>query len=158
MASMVHQAWRQLRRDGAVRLFEGTDGYADGEQRRDFVWVEDVVRVNLHFLERGGPSGIYNCGTGTAHSFNELVRATIRAAGFGRIEYVPMPESLRGKYQSYTQADPTNLRAAGCALAFTSLEEAVEVTVRSLAAAGRGGSVFGGEPSLTRSTGPGGNE
>lgn len=125
MASMVYQINRQLRERGAARLFAGTDGFADGEQRRDFVFVGDAAEANFFFM-RGGPHrGIYNVGTGRARSFNDVARAQIAALGQGRIAYVPFPEQLRGKYQSFTEANLDNLRAAGFSRAFTSLEEGV---------------------------------
>ncbi|MCE5361009.1 ADP-glyceromanno-heptose 6-epimerase [Candidatus Igneacidithiobacillus taiwanensis] len=127
MASVALHFSRQYRQEGQVRLFAGSDSYADGEQQRDFIHVDDVVAVNLHFLDRP-QSGIYNVGTGRAQSFNEVATAVIQAideeAGrparslaelqkTGVIQYMPMPEALHGKYQSFTQADIRRLRAAG---------------------------------------------
>ena len=125
MASMVFQAYLQLRDTGAVSLFSGSHGYSDGEQRRDFVFVEDVVRVNLFF--GGGPrrSGIFNVGTGQARSFNDVANALIASLGYGEIRYVPFPPELESKYQSFTQADVTSLRAAGVEEPFTDLEDGV---------------------------------
>jgi ADP-L-glycero-D-manno-heptose 6-epimerase len=113
MASMVWQLWRQVAEGGVARLFEGTDGYGPGEQRRDFVAVSDVAAVNLHFGLGGRHVGIYNVGSGRSRSFNDVSRAVIARLGRGRVEYVPFPESLRGKYQSFTEADVTNLRERG---------------------------------------------
>lgn len=111
-----------------MRLFEGSDGYAAGGQQRDFVSVEDVVKVNLHFLEQPDLSGIFNLGTGDAQPFNDIALAVVnfcrKAEGKaalpladlvaqGIIEYVPFPEALKGKYQSYTCADIAALRDAG---------------------------------------------
>ncbi|MBR4695033.1 MAG: ADP-glyceromanno-heptose 6-epimerase [Selenomonadaceae bacterium] len=126
MASIVYQLYRQVKETGKARLFEGTDGYADGEQRRDFVYVRDVVNVNLWFWEHEGPSGIYNCGTGHAHSYNEVARAVIAALGQGEIEYRKFPEVLRGKYQNFTESDPSQLLAAGYDQGFHELEDAVK--------------------------------
>ena len=126
---------------GRVRLFDGTDGYGNGEQRRDFVYVDDVVDVNLWFLEHREVSGIFNCGTGRAQSFNEVAAATINAdAGHARsrvkelaqkglIEYIPFPPALVGKYQSFTQADLARLRAAGYAGEFRPVEQGVAAYV-----------------------------
>jgi ADP-L-glycero-D-manno-heptose 6-epimerase len=125
MASMVFQANRQLREAGVVKLFEGTDGYGDGEQRRDFVFVEDVVRVNLHFLDGPPRRAVVNVGSGASRSFREVAETLIRRRGAGRIEYVPFDEGLRGRYQSYTQADLTGLRAAGYTAPFTPIEEGI---------------------------------
>jgi ADP-L-glycero-D-manno-heptose 6-epimerase len=133
MASVAFHFNGQMLRDGRVRLFQGTDGYADGEQLRDFIHVDDVVAVNLWFLDRA-PSGIYNVGTGQARSFNDVARAVLRHHGRGEIEYVPFPDSLRGSYQSYTQADLTRLRAAGYDAPFLSIEEGVSRYLAGLGA------------------------
>ena len=125
MASIAYQLYHQLKRDGVARLFAGTDGYGDGEQRRDFIYVKDIVRVHQFFWDNPGISGVFNCGTGTAHTFNAVARALIDRLGYGRIEYVPFPAVLTGKYQSFTEADPTHLRSAGWNQEFTPLAEAV---------------------------------
>lgn len=118
MASVVHHFDGQLRASGEVRLFEGSGGYAAGEQRRDFVYVDDVVRVNLWFLEHPHCSGVFNVGTGRSASFNDLANAVIRWHGRGRIRYIPFPEALAGSYQSFTEADIAALRRAGYAAPF----------------------------------------
>ena len=126
MASMVHQLHQQLASTGVARLFTGTDGYGDGEQRRDFVFVGDVVEVNLHFGTQTRPTvGIYNCGTGIDRSFNDIARALIDQMGKGRLEYIPFPDSLRGKYQSFTRSNIEALRGAGYTRPFRTLEEGV---------------------------------
>jgi ADP-L-glycero-D-manno-heptose 6-epimerase len=147
MASVVHHFTRQFSTEGRVRLFEGSGGYAAGEQRRDFVSVEDVVAVNLHFLEHRERSGIFNCGSGRASTFNEVAAAVInacRAAGGGEplgvaelvaegaITYVPFPADLAGKYQSYTQADLARLRSAGYGAPMLGVDEGVRRYVESL--------------------------
>ena len=142
MASIFYQLVDQIQETGKARLFKGTDGYADGEQRRDFVYVKDVVRVNLWFWENGGPSGIYNCGTGHAHSYNEAAKAVIKALGKGEIAYREFPEILRGKYQNFTEADPTHLLNAGYDDGFTEMEAAVREYVGFL---NRGGYYSYGE-------------
>src|SRR5882757_1414160 len=128
MASMVYQLYRQLKTSGRARLFTGTDGYADGEQRRDFVFVGDVVRVNLALAE-GARSGIFNVGTGWPRSFNEIAGTIVDRIGAGAIEYVPFPENLAGRYQSFTQADLSGLRDAGYAEKFSSLEDGIAKSV-----------------------------
>jgi ADP-L-glycero-D-manno-heptose 6-epimerase len=133
MASVVYQLHDQLAQTGVARLFEGTDGYADGEQRRDFVSVGDVVAVNLFFAEGGVTQGVFNLGTGHSRSFNDVARVLIARLGRGEIRYVPFPESLRGKYQSFTEADITRLRAAGYDRPFASLEQGVDQLCASLA-------------------------
>lgn len=113
MASVAFHLNNQLRENGVVKLFTGTDGYADGEQRRDFIYVGDVVTVNLWFLEHPEISGIFNCGTGRSEPFNNVAKAVLDWHGRGKLEYIPFPEKLKGHYQSFTQADLTNLREAG---------------------------------------------
>jgi len=140
MASVAFHHYQQYRESGKVKLFAGCDGYADGEQKRDFVYVGDVAKVNLYFLDHPGRSGVYNLGTGRAQSFNELAAANVNScralAGEpalaqaellrdGLIEYIPFPEELRGKYQSFTQADLGQLRRAGYDAPFASVEEGV---------------------------------
>jgi ADP-L-glycero-D-manno-heptose 6-epimerase len=125
MASMVYQLFDQLKRTGVARLFEGTDGYAHGEQRRDFIYVGDVVAINL-FCAQGGPrKGIFNVGTGRSRSFNDIARILISLLGRGEIQYIPFPASLRGKYQSFTESDISRLRAAGYDQPLTSLEDGI---------------------------------
>ena len=147
MASVAFHHYNQFRADGKVRLFEGCDGYANGEQKRDFVYVGDVAKVNLYFLDHPEKSGIFTLGTGRAQSFNELAAANVnscralsgaakesldalRQQGF--IEYIPFPEALKGKYQSFTQADLSCLRAAGYDAPFASVEEGVAQYVQWL--------------------------
>lgn len=125
MASVAFHFHHQVLRGENVRLFEGTDGYGNGEQLRDFVHVEDTVKVKLWLLEHGNVSGIFNVGTGRAQRFNDVARAVIHYHGHGEIEYVPFPEHLRGRYQSHTQADITRLRAVGYDAPFMSVEEGV---------------------------------
>jgi len=122
MASIVYQLYNQVKANGFVKLFKGIDGYGDGEQKRDFVYVKDVVKVNLWFWQHKGPSGIYNCGTGKAYMFKEAAQAVIKYMGKGHIEYVDFPEVLRGKYQNYTEADLTKLLAAGYDQGFHDIE------------------------------------
>ncbi len=126
MASVALHAMSQLRESGVVRLFEGCDGYAHGEQVRDFISVEDVVKVNLWFMENPGKTGVFNVGTGKARPFNDVARNLISLHGSGKIEYIPFPEKLRGAYQSFTQANVTRLRDAGYHTSFLTLEEGLE--------------------------------
>jgi ADP-L-glycero-D-manno-heptose 6-epimerase len=140
MASVAFHFYNQYRENGHVKLFEGSDGYGPGEQIRDFVSVEDVVRVNLFFLDHPEISGIFNVGTGRAQSFNDVAVATVNAIRRSRgeqrmelealrsegvIQYIPFPAQLVGKYQSFTQADVTALREAGYREPFLSVEEGV---------------------------------
>jgi ADP-L-glycero-D-manno-heptose 6-epimerase len=140
MASVAFHFYNQYLKDGKVRLFEGSGGYAAGEQLRDFISVEDVVKVNLFFLDHSAISGIFNVGTGRARSYNDMAAATINAMRKGRgenalavdelrkagtIEYIPFPPALVGKYQSFTQADVSALRKAGYKEPFLDVEEGV---------------------------------
>jgi len=145
MASVAYHAHQQLLADGKVKLFAGSDGYRDGEQRRDFVYVDDAVAVNLWCLERRAVSGIFNCGTGRAQTFNRLACAVINAVhgtqatlhdivAKGLIEYVPFPPELAGKYQSFTEADLTRLREAGYPGEFLTVEQGVAAYVKELQA------------------------
>ena len=140
MASVAFHFFNQYLADGRVRLFEGSDGFGPGEQIRDFVSVEDAVKVNLFFLDHPEISGIFNVGTGKAQSFNDVACATVNAVRRSRgevplalaqlcrtgvIDYIAFPPQLVGKYQSFTQADVSSLRAAGYGEAFLSVEEGV---------------------------------
>ena len=140
MASVAFHHFNQYRDAGKVKLFEGCDGYGDGEQRRDFISIEDVVAVNMFFLEHPQKSGIFNVGTGRAQPFNDVAAAVINsfrkragqpAAGIKtlvderQVEYIPFPEALKGKYQSFTQADIAALRRAGYKKTFLTVEEGV---------------------------------
>ena len=125
MASMIFQMFNQWKAEGKVKLFEGIDGYGNGEQVRDFVYVKDVVKVNFFFWDHPELKGIYNCGTGHAHTFNTLAKGVLKYFGSGELEYVPFPEVLKGKYQSFTEADSSKLLAAGYDGGFTDIEEAI---------------------------------
>jgi len=126
MASVAFHLSNQVQEDGEVRLFEGTDGYGDGEQQRDFVYVDDVCDVNLWFLDNPGVSGIYNTGTGRAQTFNDVANAVLKWHGKGKIRYIPFPEHLKGAYQSFTEADLTQLRNAGCDVEFRPVGQGVK--------------------------------
>ena len=153
MASVAFHFFNQYVGTGRVRLFEGSGGYGPGEQVRDFVSVEDVVRVNLFFLDHPEASGIFNVGTGRGETFNAVARATINAVREARgeaaltleelrgqsvIEYIPFPQQLMGKYQSYTEADTSALRAAGYDAPFLTVDEGVGRYVAARLKAGEG--------------------
>ena len=140
MASVAFHCFNQYSAEGRVKLFEGSGGYAEGEQIRDFVSVEDVVKVNLFFLDHPQQSGIFNLGTGRGQTFNDVALATVSACRAqegkpqlnlaemreqGIVQYIPFPEALKGKYQSYTQADMKALRAQGYAEDFLTVEQGV---------------------------------
>ncbi len=126
MASVAYHLNQQLPKNGMVKLFEGCDGYDNGEQRRDFVYVGDVVDVNLWFMDNPQKSGIFNVGTGKSQSFNDVAKAVIAWHNKGHIEYIPFPEHLKGRYQSFTEADITLLRQAGYTKPFKTVEEGVK--------------------------------
>jgi ADP-L-glycero-D-manno-heptose 6-epimerase len=148
MASVAFHHYNQYRSEGRVKLFEGCDGYGNGEQSRDFVYVGDVVDVNLHFFDHPEQSGIFNLGSGRAQPFNDVATATVNAcraldgqpplslaemAGQGIVEYIAFPDALKGKYQSFTCADIAALRAAGYRKDFATVGQGVAEYVRQLA-------------------------
>jgi ADP-L-glycero-D-manno-heptose 6-epimerase len=133
MASVAWHFNRQLADDGEIRLFEGSGGFTDGEQRRDFVYVDDVCAVNLWFLQHPEVSGVFNVGTGHSQSFNDVANAVIAWHGNGRIRYIPFPDQLAGAYQSFTEADLTRLRKVGCEVDFRSVEAGVRAYLDRLA-------------------------
>jgi len=141
---------QQLAQNGKVRLFGEYGGYGRGQQMRDFVYVGDVVAVNLWFLEHPEASGLFNLGTGRAQPFNDVAVATVNGAraqlggaplgldelvSSGTIEYIPFPDALVGKYQCFTQADLSRLRAVGCQHAFADVATGVRAYVDWLSGA-----------------------
>lgn len=113
MASVAWHFFNQLSSEGVCRLFEGHDGYRSGEQRRDFIYVDDVCKVIGWLLQNPHKSGVFNVGTGRSQTFNDVAQAVIGWLGRGQVQYIPFPEHLKGAYQSFTEADLTKLRAAG---------------------------------------------
>lgn len=148
MASVAFHQFNQFRADGRVRLFGEYGGYGPGEQMRDFVFVDDVVAVNLWFFDHPGACGIFNLGSGRAQPFNDVALAVVNslraddepeldlaaAVSAGRIDYIDFPDALRGKYQSYTQADLTALRSVGCDHAFADVATGVSAYMKALVA------------------------
>ncbi len=147
MASVAFHHFNQYRETGKVKLFEGINGYPDGGQMRDFVSVEDIVKVNLWFLDHPEVCGIFNVGSGHAQPFNDVAVATVNACRAhegkpvltleqlvqqGILEYIPFPEALKGKYQSFTEADLGRLRAAGYTVPMLTVEEGVKRYVEAL--------------------------
>lgn len=147
MASVAFHNMNQFLAEGYVRLFGGWDGYADGGQMRDFISVHDVVDVNLHFLDHPETSGIFNCGTGRAQPFNDVAAAVVNAMRStqgktalplddlvkqGLLRYDNFPDDLKGRYQSYTQADVTALRQAGFTAPMRDVESGVSEYVHQL--------------------------
>ncbi len=125
MSSTAFHFNRQVIEQKRAKLFEGCDGMANGEQKRDFVHVDDVVDVNLWFLDHPEQRGIYNVGTGRAETFNAVAQAVTDWHKEGEIEYIPFPEHLKGAYQSYTQADISGLREAGYTKDFLTVKQGV---------------------------------
>ena len=151
MASVAFHHFNQFRDTGKVKLFGEYGGYAPGAQNRDFIFVDDVVAVNLWFLQHPGQNGIFNLGTGRAQPFNDVAEATVNASralkgeaalplpelvAQGLIEYIDFPQALVGKYQCHTQADLARLRATGCDHVFTDVAGGVKRYVDWLAQAG----------------------
>lgn len=153
MASVALHNMKQYEQEGFVRLFGGWDGYAAGQQERDFITVEDAVRVNLFFLDNPHLSGVFNCGTGRAQPFNDIAKTVVNTMRELRgeaaldldtlvkeklLRYIPFPDDLKGRYQSHTQADLQQLRAAGYDHEFATVEQGVARYVRSLYATQQG--------------------
>lgn len=148
MASVAFHQFNQFKAEGKVKLFGEYGGYGPGQQVRDFVFVDDVVAVNLWFFDNPGKSGVFNLGSGRAQPFNDVAVAVVNTlrgqedkpalslaeiASQGLVEYIPFPDALRGKYQCYTQADLTRLRAAGCNHQFADVQTGVSQYVKWLA-------------------------
>lgn len=125
MASVAFHLNNQILKGENVKLFEGTDGFPNGGQTRDFVYVEDVAKVVMWFLNHPDKSGIFNCGTGRGEPFQNVAEAVVKYHNKGTIEYIPFPDHLKGRYQSFTQADLTKLRATGCDVEFRTVAEGV---------------------------------
>ena len=149
MASVAYHQFHQFKTEGRVKLFGEYGGYAPGAQMRDFVFVDDVVDVNLWFFDHPEQSGIFNLGSGRAQPFNDVACAvvnTLRAqdghvplpletiVSMDLIAYIPFPDALRGKYQCYTQADLGALRASGCDHAFADVASGVGQYVQWMSA------------------------
>jgi len=134
MASVAFHLHGQVAATGEAPLFEGSDGYAAGEQRRDFVHVGDVVDVNLWFQKHPKVSGVFNVGTGASATFNEVAKAIIAWHGKGAIRYIPFPEELKARYQSFTEADITALRSAGYSRPFRDVGSGVKDYLDTLVA------------------------
>ncbi len=139
MASVIHHFSKQILESKKIRLFEGSGGYAHGEQRRDFVYVRDLCLLNLFFAGIGVPPAekkqyhaIVNAGSGVSRSFNEVARALMQVHGEVSIEYIPFPQDLDARYQHFTEADLHALRATGYTPTFTPLEEGVRETFSTL--------------------------
>lgn len=143
MASVIHHFTHQIRTSGRVRLFAGTGGYGNGEQRRDFVYVRDIARLNMFFAQLGPYAshpdsdrkiyqGVVNAGSGMSRSFNDVARALMSVHGEVPIEYIPFPSDLEGRYQHFTEADLTGLRDLGCEMNMTTLEVGIKETFATM--------------------------
>ncbi len=132
MASVVYHFNNQIKETGELKLFKGSHGYGDGEQLRDFIFVDDSVNVNLWMMEHFEVSGIFNVGTGEANSFNDIAKLVVDWHGKGNIKYIPFPDTLKGSYQSFTKANLEQLRSTGCNYKFTSLKEGVDSYLNTL--------------------------
>jgi ADP-L-glycero-D-manno-heptose 6-epimerase len=145
MASVIHHFTRQMKETGKVRLFAGTGGFGDGDQRRDFVYVRDLARLNMFFAQIGpyAPKpgeaakiyrGLANAGSGESRTFNSVAKALMMVHGECPIEYIPFPADLKNRYQHFTEADLTELRALGYGEPMTRLEAGIKETYATLAA------------------------
>jgi ADP-L-glycero-D-manno-heptose 6-epimerase len=143
MASVIHHFTKQMKETGKVRLFSASGGYGDGEQRRDFVYVRDLAKLNMFFAQIGpyAPEvgearklyrGVVNAGFGVSRSFNDVAKALMAVHGEATVEYVPFPADLDGRYQHFTEADLTGLRQLDCSLQMTPLEEGIVETYATL--------------------------
>ncbi|MDR3370736.1 ADP-glyceromanno-heptose 6-epimerase [Rhodoferax sp.] len=152
MASVAFHQFNQFRAEGKVKLFGEYGGYVAGSQMRDFVFIDDVVAVNLWFFDHPGISGIFNLGTGHAQPFNDVASSVVNSlrqlnqqpalslaelVNQGLLEYIPFPDALRGKYQCYTQADLSALRATGCDHAFADVQTGVASYVKTMMQGGQ---------------------
>ena len=139
MRSVVHKAFQQVRDTGRITLFKSyRPDYRDGEQLRDFLYVKDAVAATIFLAEQPHGGGLYNIGSGAPHTWIDLATALFKALGREpRIEFVDMPETLRPKYQYFTKADISKLRAAGFEQSFTSLESAVADYVQNYLTPGK---------------------
>jgi ADP-L-glycero-D-manno-heptose 6-epimerase len=133
MRSVVHKAFEQIQAEGKIKLFKSYKSeYADGEQKRDFIYVKDAVDATLFFIQNNSINGVFNIGTGIARSWNDLAKAIFKALGKPvNIEYIDMPENLRSKYQYFTQADISKLRKVGFNHKMHTLEEGIEDYVKN---------------------------
>jgi ADP-L-glycero-D-manno-heptose 6-epimerase len=133
MRSVLQKSFHQIGQSGEVSLFKSyKEGYADGEQRRDFIYVKDAVAVTLHFAENRSRSGLFNCGTGISRTWKDLATAVFAAMGRKpNIKMIEMPPHLQGKYQYFTEAEMGKLRAAGYVKPFYSLEDGVKDYVQN---------------------------
>ena len=126
MASVAFHFNNQIEAGENPKLFEGSGGFDNGEQRRDFIFVGDVVKVNLWMMAHSDVSGIFNIGTGNSQSFNEVANSVINYHGKGEINYIPFPDELKDNYQSFTEADLTKLRTTGFDGSFKTVQEGVK--------------------------------
>ena len=126
MASVAFHLNNQIQAGENPKLFEGSGGYGNGEQRRDFIYVSDAVNINLWMLEHPEVMGIFNIGTGKSQTFNEVAESVIKYHGKGEIEYIPFPNHLKESYQSFTEADLTKLRATGYDESFKTVQEGID--------------------------------
>ena len=132
MASVAYHLHEQLKEGNDVKLFEGSGGFGPGEQRRDFIYVDDVVKVNLWFMNNPDVSGIFNVGTGKSQTFKEVAKAVIEWHGKGSITYIPFPKELIDSYQSFTEANIDRLRQAGYQEDFLDVQSGIKLYLDEL--------------------------
>lgn len=132
MASVAFHFNNQLKITNKLKLFEGCEGYENGEQRRDFIYIKDAIDVKLWLFENPQVSGIFNVGTGRSQTFNEVAQSVLNWHNSGEIEYIPFPDHLKGSYQSYTQADMKALITAGYSRPFKDVQTGVKLYLDDL--------------------------
>ena len=131
MSSVAYHFYNQFKQHGMLKLFRGSHGYDDGEQRRDFVYVKDTIDIKLWFMENNY-SGIFNVASGKSRSFNDVANAVINYFNSGHIEYINFPEGLEEQYQAFTEADMSSLKDRGYQKEATELEDGVSSYLKFL--------------------------
>ena len=132
MSSVVLHFFHQIKENNVIKLFKGSHGYADGEQRRDFIHVDDTVKVKNWFMTNPKVSGIFNVGTGVSRSFNDIAKCVLDYFGKGKIQYIDFPANLEEQYQAYTEAKITKIQEKGYNEKFLSLEDGVKAYLKWL--------------------------
>ena len=132
MASVIYHFNNQINDMGNLNLFSASGGYKNGEQRRDFIYVDDVVKTNVWMMNNRNISGIYNVGTGKSNSFNDIANTIIKRRKKGKINYIPFPKEIEKNYQSFTEADLTKLRSIGYKTEFISVDKGVNLYLDEL--------------------------
>ncbi len=132
MYSVVYRFYHQVKEDNEIKLFKASHGYENGEQRRDFIHVDDTINVKKWLMNSRDISGIFNVGTGLSRSFNDVAKNVISTLGEGKIKYIDFPDDLESQYQAFTEANMSLLRKSGFEQKFLSVEQGVESYIKWL--------------------------